>query len=262
MQKSIYTPLSGALAQERVMEIISNNLANVNTTGFKGDRVTFKLLESEPERNYQNPLPPANFKMDFEELQNLRGNSIGYVGIAQVARDTSQGSSIKTGNKTDVMIEGKGMLKVMTPDGERYTRDGSLMINREGILVTKQGHPVIGEKGDIAIHGTSFDINDLGEVYQGGELVDRIQLFDFKDTTQLERVGGNYYFFGGPQESVTEVDLPQIRQGFIEGSNVNAIRNITDMILSHRSFEAYNKAIKNYDSMMEKSSNRIGVVGA
>ena len=149
MQKSIYTPLSGALAQERVMEIISNNLANVNTTGFKGDRVTFKLLESEPERNYQNPLPPANFKMDFEELQNLRGNSIGYVGIAQVARDTSQGSSIKTGNKTDVMIEGKGMLKVMTPDGERYTRDGSLMINREGILVTKQGHPVIGEKGDI-----------------------------------------------------------------------------------------------------------------
>ncbi len=262
MQKSIYTPLSGALAQERVMEIISNNLANVNTNGFKGDRVTFKLLDSEPEKNYKNPLPPANYKVDFENLQHLKGNTIGYVGVAEVARDNSQGSSIKTGNKTDLMIEGKGLFQVMTPDGQRYTRDGSFTLNREGILVTKQGHPVMGEKGDIAVRGTSFEINDLGEVYQDGEMIDRIQLFAFESDQQLERVGNNLLFYGGPKESLKKVGMPQIRQGYIEGSNVNAIKNMTSMIVAHRSYEAYNKAIKNFDSMMDKSSNRIGEVRA
>jgi flagellar basal-body rod protein FlgF len=262
MQKSIYTPLSGALAQEKVMEIIANNLANVNTNGFKGDRVTFKLLESEPEQNYKNPLPPANYKIDFENLQHLKGNTIGYVGVAEVSKDNSQGTSIKTGNKTDLMIEGEGVFKVMTPDGQRFTRTGNFSVNRDGIIVTKQGHPVMGEKGDIAIRGASFEINNIGEVIQDGEMVDRIQLFKFADDKQLERVGNNYLFYGGADEGVSKIDMPQVRQGYLEGSNVNAIKNITSMIVSHRSYEAYNKAIKNFDSMMEKSSNRIGEVRA
>ena len=82
------------------------------------------------------------------------------------------------------------------------------------------------------------------------------------DESQLERVGNNYLFYGGADEGVSKIDMPQVRQGYLEGSNVNAIKNITSMIVSHRSYEAYNKAIKNFDSMMEKSSNRIGEVRA
>jgi flagellar basal-body rod protein FlgG len=262
MQKSIYTPLSGALAQERVMEVIANNLANVNTNGFKGDKVSFKLLESEPERNYKNPLPPANYKLDFEDLQHLKGNDISYAGVAEVSRDNTQGPAIQTHGQLDLMVEGPGMFRVMTPDGVRFTRDGNMALNRDGILTTKSGHPVLGEKGDIALRSGAFKVNDLGEIWQDGEMVDRLQIFDFKEDKQLERVGNNYYFYGGPEEDVSLVEMGQIRQGYIEGSNVNAIKNITNMILAHRSLEAYNKAIKNYDSMMERSSNRIGEVRA
>ena len=131
MLKNIYSPLSGAIAQERVLETIANNMANMNTVGFKGDRVSFTLLEAEPEKNYNSPLPPANYKVDVEQLMNIRGNEMAYVGIADVMRDETQGPAIATGNPTDIMIEGEGLLGVNTPDGMRYTRNGSLSVSRE-----------------------------------------------------------------------------------------------------------------------------------
>jgi flagellar basal-body rod protein FlgG len=260
MMKSIYTPLSGAVAQERVLEMIANNLANANTVGFKGDRVTFTMLEPEPEKNYANPLPPANYKISAEQLMHLKGNDVFYVGVADQVRDQAQGPAIETKNPTDIMIEGKGMLAVNTPDGMRYTRNGSLSVSRDGILVTKEGMPVLGEKGNIALGAAQFQINDSGEVWQGGQMVDRIALYEFDDDTMLERAGTNLLFYGGPEEARHQVRFPSMRQGYLEGSNVNAIKNITDMIIAHRSYEAYQKAVKNYDQMMEKSSNTIGEV--
>jgi flagellar basal-body rod protein FlgG len=264
MEKSIYTPLSGAIAQERALELIANNLANLNTVGFKGDRQTFTLLEAEPEKRYTDPLPPANFKVGIEQLLHLKGNEVLHVGVADVRRDDSQGPAIETKNPTDVMIEGEGMLAVMTPDGLRYTRNGSLALSRDGILVSKEGHPVLGEKGNIAVRAGAFQINDSGEVWQDKRLVDRIQLFAFDEDqgSALERAGLNLFHYGGTPEGRHVIANPQMRQGFLEGSNVNAIKNLTDMIIAHRSYEAYQKAVSNYDSMMQKSSNSIGEVRA
>jgi flagellar basal-body rod protein FlgF len=260
MTKSIYTPLSGAIAQERVLEMIANNLANVNTVGFKGDRVSFTVLEPEPEKNYANPLPPANYKVSVEQMMHLKGNEISYVGVADQVRDQAQGAAIETKNPTDIMIEGSGMLGVNTPDGIRYTRNGSLAVSKDGLLVTKEGMPVLGEKGNIALGAATFQINDSGEVWQNNKMVDRIALYEFDDDTMLERAGTNLFFYGGPDEARQQVKFANVRQGYLEGSNVNAIKNITDMIIAHRSYEAYQKAVKNYDSMMEKSSNTIGEV--
>lgn len=262
MLKSLYTPLSGAVAQERVLELIANNMANMNTTAFKGDRVAFTLLEPEPEKNYRDPLPPANYKVDVEQLMNLRGNEVAYVGVADVTRDTSQGPAIQTQNPTDLMIEGEGMLGVHTPEGLRYTRNGSLSVTRDGVLTTKEGFPVMGEKGDIVVRGQDFQVNDRGEVWQSGQLVDRIQLFKVDDEMTMERAGSNLYFYGGRPEGLKTVQHPAMRQGYLEGSNVNAIKNLTDMIVAHRSYEAYQKAIADYDQMMQKSSNSIGDVRA
>lgn len=262
MLKSIYTPLAGAKAQERVLDIIANNLANTNTTAFKGDRVTFTLKESEPEKNYKDPLPPANYKVGVEDLMFLHGNDINYVAVSEVKGDFSQGPSIETGNETDLMVEGEGFFRVMTVDGDRFTRDGALKINQNGILTTSEGHPVLGEKGDIAVKAGSFSVNHQGEVWQNGELVDRIQLFKVKDSSQLERVGSNLYLAEAGPEGLEVVKNPRVLQGFIEGSNVNPIRNLTNMIVAHRTYEAYQKTISNYDQMMEKSSNRIGAVRA
>lgn len=262
MLKNIYSPLSGALAQERVMEVIANNLANINTTAFKGDAVTFSLLESEPYKSYKDPLPPANYKVDLDKVMPLRGNDMSYTSIAEVERDLSQGTAIGTQNPFDLMIEGDGYFSVQTPDGPRYTRAGDMTLSPDGALVTKAGHPVMGEKGAIYLRGTEFQVNQRGEIYQDGQLMDRLLVHRFDDEKQLERVGNNYFFYESDPEAVHRVDHPQIQQGYLEGSNVNAIKNLTAMIIAHRSYEAYQKAVSNYDQIMDKSSNTIGSVRA
>ena len=262
MMKNIYAPLSGAIAQERVMEIIANNLANVNTVGFKGDRVTFSLLESDPAHNYASPLPPANFKMDVEDMLPLRGNEMAYVGINGVKRDETQGPSQQTQSPLDVMLEGEGLFQVMTPEGMRYTRNGQFKLNPSGVLSTQSGHPVLGEKGDILLRSGEFDINQNGEIWQDDQMVDRILVYKFDQPESLERSGHNYYFYGGAEEGANRIELPSMRQGFLEGSNVNPIQNIANMIVSHRSFEAYQKAVQTYDRVMDRSANSIGQIRA
>ncbi|HET9240469.1 MAG TPA: flagellar basal-body rod protein FlgF [Oligoflexus sp.] len=263
MLKNIYTPLAGAISQERALEMIANNLANVNTVGFKGDNVTFTLQEPEPYKNYPDPLPPANFKQDMSEVFPLRGNEMSYVGVAAMHKDMSQGPAQNTQNPYDLMIEGQGFLAAQTSEGVRYTRAGNLTVSQDGVLVTKQGDPVMGEKGLIYVRGTQFEVNTRGEVFQDGQLLDRLKLVNFQNPQDnLERVGNNYYQYAGREEDILPARNASIRQGFLEGSNVNAIKNLTSMIIAHRSYEAYQKAVSNYDQIMEKSSNAIGDVRA
>ncbi|HYX34073.1 MAG TPA: flagellar hook-basal body protein [Oligoflexus sp.] len=263
MLKNIYTPLAGALSQERALEMIANNLANVNTVGFKGDNVTFTLQKPEPYKNYPDPLPPANFKQDMSEVFPLRGNEMSYVGVAAMHKDMAQGPAITTHNPYDLMLEGQGFLSAQTPDGLRYTRAGDLTVSQDGVLVTKQGDPVLGEKGLIYVRGTQFEVNNRGEIFQDGQLMDRLKIVNFNNASDsLERVGNNYYQYAGRAEDIQPARSTTIRQGFLEGSNVNAIKNLTGMIVAHRSYEAYQKAVSNYDQMMEKSSNAIGDVRA
>lgn len=262
MLKNIYTPLAGAISQERALEAIANNLANVNTVGFKGDAVTFTLQEPEPYKNYPDPLPPANLKEDMSAVFPLRGNDMSYVGIAAMERDFSQGSAISTKNPYDFMLEGEGFFTVQTSEGVRYQRAGDFTLSPEGVLVTKAGDPVQGEKGAIVVRGSEFTVNGQGEIFQDGQLVDRVKIVKFSNPKELERVGNNYYHFGGRPEDVQVSDRTRIQQGFLEASNVNAIKNLTSMIIAHRSYEAYQKAVSNYDQMMEKSSNAIGDVRA
>ncbi|MCB9228066.1 MAG: flagellar hook-basal body protein [Deltaproteobacteria bacterium] len=262
MLKSIYTPLSGAIAQEKTLEIIANNLANVNTIGFKGEAVTFKLLEPEPYRNYKDPLPPANYKIPFEELLPFHGNEVNYVGVSGIHRDFTQGSPVETKNPLDLMIEGKGFFAFHTQDGMRYGRAGTLTLNQDGALVDKNGFPLIGEKGNIFLHGKDISINPSGEIWQDGQYMDKIQIFSFRNPEQLEKTGLNHFFYDGPDDGRELLKNPVIRQGYLESSNVNAIKNLTNMILAHRSFEAYQQAVKHYDNMMEKSNNTLGEVRA
>ena len=261
MLNGIYTPMSGALAQEKVMDIIANNLANINTVGYKSENVTFKVLEPEPQKHYKDPLPPANYKIDFEKLMPLRGNEINYVEVSGVDRDLSQGPAQKTDNPLDLMIEGKGYFSVNTPDGMRYSRDGSLSLNEDGLLSDKFGNPILGEKG-VILARDGFQVNARGEVLLDGKIADRIKLVTFADDHKLEKVGNNHYFWSGSDDQIKPAEESRIKQGFLEGSNVNPIKNLTSMIIAHRSYEAYQKSIKNMDSMMEKSANQIGVVRA
>lgn len=262
MLNNLYSPLSGALSQEKVMEIIANNLANLNTTAFKGDNVSFTLLEPEPYKSYKDPLPPANYKVDMEKVEPLHGNEMAYVGVADVVRDTTQGPALITNNPLDMMIDGEGYFTVNTAEGQRYTRAGNFTLNPDGALVTKSGDPVLGEKGLIYLRSNQFDVNAKGEIYQDGQLVDRLQVVRFADEKLLQRVGQNLFFNEENQAGMEKLKFAGVSQGQLEGSNVNAIRNLSAMIIAHRSYEAYQKAVSNYDQMMDKSSNSIGVVRA
>ncbi len=260
MLKSIYTPLSGAIAQERALEIIANNLANANTNAYKAEKVTFRKLVAEPFKNYATPLPPANYKVDLEDVMPLKGNEIAYVGVDQVYKDMTKGGEQITGNPLDVMLDSEGFLVVNTPQGERLTRDGALTINSNGILTSKNGDPILGERGNIVVNGQNFEITVNGEIYENDRFVDKLLVKNVSDAAQLEKVGGNLYFYGGPEEEMNTLKFPQVIQGSLERSNVNVVESLANMILAHRSYEAYSKALKNYDSMMEKSSNTIGEV--
>ena len=262
MLNNIYVPVAGALAQERALEAIANNLANVNTVGFKGDAVAFSLLHPEPNKNYPDAIPPANFKEDMSEVYPLRGNEMAYVGVASIERDFSQGPAVNTQNPHDVMLQGDGFLTVQTPEGVRYSRAGDLSLTNDGVLSTKMGDPILGEKGLIYVRSTDFKINAQGEIFMDGQMVDKLKLVTFDNKKELEKVGNNYYYFGGDEKTVKPAANCRIEQGLLEGSNVNAIKSMTSMIVAHRSFEAYQKAVSNYDKMMEKSSNVIGEVRA
>lgn len=262
MLKNIYTPLAGAISQERALETLSNNLANLNTVGFKGDNVTFTLQDPEPFKNYPDIIPPANYKVDLNKIGPLRGNDMSYVGVAGMETDFTQGPAINTHNKLDLMIEGEGFFSVQTEEGLRYQRAGDMTLSKEGALVSKQGDPILGEKGVIYIRSDKFHVDARGEVYQDGQFVDKIKIQKFEDNKALERVGRNYYFYGGKAEDITEAENATLKQGFLEGSNVNPIKNLTALIVSHRSYEAYQKAVANYDQIMDKTSNSIGEVRA
>ncbi|MEN9827382.1 MAG: hypothetical protein RI953_3127, partial [Pseudomonadota bacterium] len=180
MLKNIFAPLSGGIVQERVLEVLANNVANMNTTGFKEEQVTFSALEANPWKSYPNALPPAQFKLDMRDLYPLHGNEMGYVTLANVETSHIQGGLKRTGNNTDVAIQGNGFFAINTPFGERYTRDGSFALTPDGTLVTKNGASVAGERGPITgLNEGQLRILADGEVYNGDKFIDKIKVVAF-----------------------------------------------------------------------------------
>jgi len=260
MIKNIFSPLTGALSRERALDIIANNLANTNTTAFKQEKVSFQLIPSEPEKRYFNPLPPANYRINFDEQMPFVGNEHAYVSIGQIKKDFTQGPKIETRNPLDMMIEGDGFFVVQTHQGVRYTRAGEFSINKEGVLTTKSGLPILGKRGLIYTGNHQVEVNQHGEIYLHDRYVDSLQIASIKDKEQLENIGYNLLYYNGDPSSVATLENPHVEQGALEGSNVNAIANLTAMILTHRSVEAYQKTMRQYDQIMDKSANRLGVV--
>lgn len=261
MLKNIFAPLSGGIVQERVLEILANNVANMNTTGFKEEQVTFAALEANPWKSYNSPLPPAQFKLDMRDVYPLHGNEMGYVTLSNVETSHIQGGLKRTGANTDVAIQGNGFFAINTPFGERYTRDGSFNLTADGTLVTKNGASVMGERGPITgLSEGEMRILPDGEVYNGEKFIDKIKVVAFTDNKLLQRLGDNLFVHDGAPENIT-AHKGELSQGFLESSNVNPMKNMTNMIIAHRTYEALQKAVKSYDNTMQLSAQKVGEVG-
>lgn len=272
--KGVYTALSGAIAQTLKMDTIANNIANVNTTGFKKDQQTFNeyLTALEKEQDVMKvPRMPASIESFYE----LNGGDKAFVDAAGTYTNFEQGSLKSTGGKLDVAIEGQGFFEVGTPTGVKFTRAGNFTIDGNGQLVTKDGHPVLLEAGegvDGLISGDNFDnrtvrvsgtqqitISDAGEVFEGETKLGKLSLVNAGQPDALQKVGNNYYTIKENMNAeISAVKNPSLKQGFLETSNVNIISEMTDMIMAQRVFEGTQKAIQAYDSMSDKLINQVG----
>jgi flagellar basal-body rod protein FlgG len=267
--KGVYTALSGAMAQSQRLDTIANNLANVNTPAFKRDQQVFQeylTANEKPAEVIQAPRVPAS----IESFYDMQGGDKSFVDSAGTFTNFSQGSLRSTGNPLDLAIDGSGFFEVATPDGVRLTRLGAFKLDGNGQLVTKDGHPVLKAGGEgagpetrvIKVSGQApVTITDNGDVFDGDNVIARISLVDVPAKDSLSKIGGSLYEFKkNAKPEVVNVPNASLKQGFVEGSNVNIVQEMTDMIATSRTFESTQKAIHAYDSMADKLINVVGSV--
>jgi flagellar basal-body rod protein FlgG len=253
MLRGIYTAGMGMIVQSEKMDVISNNLANVNTNGYKKDGVVFQT--------FNNILTKRlNDYADSSKGSENVGGMASAPGIGQLYTNYTSGKPMNTGNSKDISIinSNKSFFTIEIPGNseERYTRDGAFTTDKDGKLVTIQGYTVKGEKGPIIIKDRNFQITSSGEIIQDGKVTDKIKIKTFKDTTSLEKVGDNLV---KANETLEEVPFTgTIAQGFLESSNVNAIDEMIGMITVMRSYEASQKIFKTQDEMLGRAVNDIG----
>lgn len=262
--KGIYTAVSGAMAQNRKMETISNNLANVNTTGFKKDQQVFKEYLSAYEKAPAVITIPR-VTASLESFYDMSAGDRGFVESNGTFTDFSQGGLRATGSPMDLALEGKGFFEVLTPQGVRMTRNGSFKLDAQGRLVTKQGFPVLltGEDDPeariIQLDGQAkLNVTDGGDLFLNNENIGRISMVEPVDQNALHKVGNSLYTMkpNFSQEINRDLNL-KVHQGFLEQSNVNVVKEMTDMIMTTRAFESTQKAIKAFDEMNGKLVNSI-----
>lgn len=269
MSKGIYTAVSGAMAQSAKMDTIANNLANVNTPGFKRDTQIFKeylsAYEKEP-TTITVPRVPAS----VESFYDMQGGDKSYVDLAGTATDFTQGGLKQTGNPLDLALEGEGFFEVQTPDGVKLTRAGSFSIDNQGRVVTKQGFPVLkdGVPGTdptgryIQTNGGSISVSDDGQVLENGAAVGKLSVVNVENKDALQKIGTSFWGFKDTiAPNLSTANNVKVTQGFVEASNVNIVSEMADMITATRTFESTQKAIQAYDEMQKRLVNDVPKLG-
>jgi flagellar basal-body rod protein FlgF len=253
MENTLLIGLSRQVTLERQLDVVANNVANVNTTGYKADSSLFEefLKSGAHEDNFVGP-----------------DRSVSYVQDRATFRDFSQGAAEQTKNPLDLAIDGGGFLVVQTAGGERYTRDGGLQLNNTGQLVTVAGNPVLGTSGPIVFQPTDHDINVSPDgtvtVLEGTARTDsirgKLRLVSFPDAQKLLKEGLNLYAAG---EGSPQPDLKsQVRQGFIEKSNVNAVAEMSRMIEVTRAYTQISTLLQQQSDLHKTAIQQLADVPA
>lgn len=224
----LYTSVTGKVARSINQDIISRNLANVNTVGFKMNRPSFSTFMNEDK-------------------------SIHGVALTKMVIDHKQGSIKETGNKLDLAIHGNGYFTMETPDGLRYSRNGHFLLNSENNLINDMGWKLAGEGGPIILpqNVKNVLIGENGRVSADGVVAGTLKIVDFKNKDDLKEVGSSSFMSksdspGGRAEEFA------VQQGYLENSNVNVIDEMVSLMANMRSFEGNNKVTKSIDRTLEK----------
>lgn len=242
MDNSLYVGLSKQIVLQRQMDIIANNIANADTAGFKVESLAVAEDPQAPAFTLGGPQP------------------VKFVMPNGVIRDFGQGALRKTDSPFDVAIEGQGFFKVQTPAGLRYTRDGRFRMDETGKLVTVSGAPVLDDGGGeitLSQEKGQLSISPDGTLSQGTERIGKLGVVTFANLSTMEKVGDNLLQNTSNQQGVPAPDS-RLRQGMLEGSNVNPILEVTRMIEVSR---AYEQMAKMMDSQADLSSQAVQQLG-
>ena len=255
MQNMLLVGLSRQMTLERQMDIVANNVANVNTNGYKADKSLF-----------QEFLTSGAHQDDFKGADRR----VSYVTDRATWRDYSQGAAEPTKNPLDVAIDGKGFLVVQTPGGERYTRDGNLQINSTGQLVTSGGNPVLGNSGPIVFQPTDHDIVVSADgtitVQEGAAHTDsirgKLRLVSFADAQKLIKQGNNLYSGRTGDGAAAQDTKSTIQQGFVEKSNVNSVMEMSHMVEVMRTYTNIANILQQQSDLHKSAIDKLADVPA
>ncbi len=249
MIKGIYVAASGSLAIERQMANIANNLANIDTSGFKKDFPVFQaIVPKESDARFPSLPDPLTFAI-----------------AAKNVTDYTQGPLVATGNQMDVALEGPGFFTIQVGNEFRYTRRLSLTVTKDGRLLTQNGDKVVGVYGQkdrpIENLGESpLSIGPDGSLSQDGGVVGQLKLVDFPKPYALKKIGYDTYRLAQQVQTTTPKNTT-VHQGMVEKSNVNPVREMTQMITALRGYEAYQKVIASLDDLTGRAVNDLGRIG-
>lgn len=257
MYKGLYTAYTGMINEQHRMDVLTNNLANADTNGFKKEGATSQSFDTVLALKIKDASEPCNVP------RNIGNANLG-VKIGENYTDYSQGAFKVTGNTYDLAISGDGFFNVEFTNkagatSTKYTRDGAFVASTDGYLMTKDGDYVLGDKGRIKVDPKQpVQIDELGYIKQGTTTVDKIKITNFEDYNYLEHYGENYY---QPVDGAKEAQYyGTIRQGYIETSNVQVVQEMVEMISVSRQYESNQKIITTIDSTAQIASTQLGKV--
>ena len=255
MVRGLYTAWSGLQNEQKRLDVIANNIANSATTGYKQEGVTSQSFDD------MLAIKVRDYSANKDEI--IGKMTLG-VKVGEIYTNHGQGSVRATGNTFDLALDGSGFFTMRVTDASgndhiRYTRAGNFTITRDGYVTDADGNRVQSEAGDLIVPTDAEIVFDTdGSVYADGELIDKLTITDFEDYNYLKKFADTMY---EPVDGATAFAAEgKLLQGFLEQSNVNVVKEMTQMIAITRAYEANQKVVQAMDSTMDQSVNSVGRV--
>lgn len=245
----------GMIQSSLRQDVITNNLANASTVGFRKESVVISSFSDVLNRELGNGM-----RQTSGEVVTTGGlEKSGGLG-SQTITNTGQGALKETGNPFDLALSdnGRGFFTIQTPEGIKFTRAGTFHLSTDGHLVTADGSFLLGNKGPIRVKGTDFKVTDEGSIQVDGKEIDRLLVSTFQDGNMMKKAGDTN--FAAPDGGVKATSHFSVKQGYVEMGNMNAIQEMVDLMMVMRNFEANQKALQSHDQRLQKAVNELGKV--